>query len=100
MSQRLPNGSTLASETFNEIMLETEVAFTIGKRIDKPVKNVAELRTYVQWVHPAFDAGNFPYTVEQAKPTPSDRSHQPTRVHWAAHGSPRNGPIFASCKMP
>ena len=81
MCQRLPNGSTLASETFDEIMLETEVAFTIGKRIDKPVKDVAELRSYVQWVHPAFDAGNFPYTVEQAKPTPADMIAIGTGAH-------------------
>jgi 2-keto-4-pentenoate hydratase len=81
MSQRLPNNSTLTSETFDEIMLETEVAFTIGKRIDKPVKDVAELRSYVQWVHPAFDAGNFPYTVEQAKPTPSDMIAIGTGAH-------------------
>ena len=81
MSQRLPNDSTLASETFDEIMLETEVAFTIGRRIDKPVKDVAELRAYIQWVHPAFDAGNFPYTVEQAKPTPSDMVAIGTGAH-------------------
>ena len=90
MSQRLPNGSTLASETFDEIMLETEVAFTIAKRIDKPVKDVVELRSYVQWVHPAFDAGNFPYTVEQAKPTPSDMVAIGTGAHVFVIGPARN----------
>ncbi len=90
MSQRLPNGSTLSSETFDEIMLETEVAFTIGKRIDKPVKDVAELRSYVQWVHPAFDAGNFPYTVEQAKPTPSDMIAIGTGAHIFVIGPAMN----------
>ena len=90
MSQRLPNGSTLASETFNEITLETEVAFTIGKRIDKPLKNVAELRSYVQWVHPAFDAGNFPYTVEQAKPTPADMIAIGTGAHIFVIGPAMN----------
>jgi len=81
LSQRLPNGSTLSRSLFNEIMLETEVAFTIGKRIDKPIKDVEELREYVCWVHPAFDAGNFPYTVEQAKPTPSDMVAIGTGAH-------------------
>ena len=90
MSQRLPNGSTLSCETFNEIMLETEVAFTIGKRIDKPIKDVAELRSYVQWVHPAFDAGNFPYTVEQAKPTPSDMIAIGTGAHVFVIGPAMN----------
>jgi len=81
MSQRLPNDSALSFETFNEIVLETEVAFTIGKRIDKPVADVGELRAYVKWVHPAFDAGDFPYTVEQAKPTPSDMVAIGTGAH-------------------
>lgn len=81
MSQRLPNSSTLSRSLFNEIMLETEVAFTIGKRIDKPIKDVAVLRSYVRWAHPAFDAGNFPYTVEQAKPTPSDMVAIGTGAH-------------------
>lgn len=81
MSQRLPNGSKISCDVFEEIMLETEVAFTIGKKIDKPLKNVAALRSYVKWVHPAFDAGNFPYTAEHAKPTPSDMVAIGTGAH-------------------
>ena len=57
------------------------MAFTIGKKIEKPLKDVAELRSYVKWVHPAFDAGNFPYNVEQAKPTPSDMVAIGTGAH-------------------
>lgn len=90
MSQRLPNGSTLSCETFNEIMLETEVAFTIGKRIAEPIKDVAKLRSYVKWVHPAFDAGDFPYTVEQAKPTPSDMVAIGTGAHIFVIGPAMN----------
>jgi len=81
MTQRLPSGSTLPVEAFNEIMLETEVAFTLGKPISKPVKNVAALKSYVKWVHPAFDAGNFPYTTDQAKPTPQDMIAIGTGAH-------------------
>ena len=90
MSQRLPNGSTISCETFNEIMLETEVAFTIGKRIDKSVKDVAELRPYIKWIHPAFDAGNFPYAVEQAKSTPSDMVAIGTGAHIFVIGPAMN----------
>jgi len=90
MSQRLPDGSTLPSEAFKEIMLETEVAFTIGKKIDKPIKNVATLKSYVKWVHPAFDAGNFPYAVEQAKPTPSDMIAIGTGAHVFVIGPAMN----------
>jgi 2-keto-4-pentenoate hydratase len=81
MTQRLPSGSTLPVEAFNEIMLETEVAFTLGKPISKPVKDVAALKSYVKWVHPAFDAGNFPYTSDQAKPTPQDMIAIGTGAH-------------------
>ena len=81
MSQRLPNDSKISCAFFEEIMLETEVAFTIGKRIDKPVRDVAELKHYVKWIHPAFDAGNFPYAVDQAKPTPSDMVAIGTGAH-------------------
>ena len=90
MSQRLPNGSTLSCGLFNEIMLETEVAFTIGKRIDKPIADVAELKSYVKWVHPAFDAGDFPYAVEQAKPTPSDMVAIGTGAHVFVLGPAMN----------
>ena len=81
MTQRLPSGSTLPVEAFNEIMLETEVAFTLGKRIYKPIKDVAALKSYVKWVHPAFDAGNFPFTSDQAKPTPQDMIAIGTGAH-------------------
>jgi 2-keto-4-pentenoate hydratase len=90
MSQRLPNGSTLSRSLFNEIMLETEVAFTIGKRIDTAIKDVPELRSYVQWVHPAFDAGNFPYAVAQAKPTPPDMVAIGTGAHVFVVGPAMN----------
>jgi 2-keto-4-pentenoate hydratase len=90
MSQRLPNGSTISCEIFNEIMLETEVAFTIGKKIDEPLKNVSALKSYVKWVHPAFDAGNFPYSIEQAKPTPSDMVAIGTGAHVFVIGPAMN----------
>ena len=90
MNQRLPNGSTVPPETFNEIMLETEVAFTIGKKIDKHLKDVAALQSYVKWVHPAFDAGNFPYSVEHAKPTPSDMIAIGTGAHVFVIGPAMN----------
>jgi 2-keto-4-pentenoate hydratase len=79
--QRLPSGSKLSVESFNEITLETEVAFTLGKRIYKPVKDVAGLKPYVKWVHSAFDAGNFPYTAGQTKPTAQDMIAIGTGAH-------------------
>ena len=81
LSQRLPNGSTLPVETFKEIMLETEIAFTIGKRIAKSIGEVAALKGHVKWVHPAFDAGNYPYLAGPARPTPQDMVAIGTGAH-------------------
>ncbi|MHC4145460.1 MAG: hypothetical protein ACYSUD_11855, partial [Planctomycetota bacterium] len=57
--QRVPNGSNLPANAFVELAMETEIAFTIGKRIDKNIKNVDELKKYVKWVHTAFDIGDY-----------------------------------------
>jgi 2-keto-4-pentenoate hydratase len=70
--QRVPNGSTLPAATFIEIVLETEIAFTIGKRIDKAIASVEEIKDYVKWVHTAFDAGNYGVVHGETKPTPQD----------------------------
>jgi 2-keto-4-pentenoate hydratase len=70
--QRVPSGSRLPASTFLEITLETEVAFTLGSRIDRPVKNVNELKRYVKWVHAAFDAGEYRFAAAAVKPTPQD----------------------------
>ncbi|MHC4517881.1 MAG: 2-keto-4-pentenoate hydratase [Planctomycetota bacterium] len=81
MLQRVPAGSVLPASAFNEIMLETEVAFSIGKRIDKPIPNVAALREYVKYVYAAFDASDFPYAPGDAKPTPPDMVAMGTGAH-------------------
>ena len=39
------------------LLMETEVAFTLGRRIDQPVDNVDALKPRVKWVHAAFDVG-------------------------------------------
>ncbi|GAB6166029.1 hypothetical protein JCM19992_20290 [Thermostilla marina] len=70
--QRLPSGSRVLQSDFNELMLEVEIAFTIGKRIDGPIVDVASLKPLVRSVHVAFDAGDFPYDSRVAKPTAAD----------------------------
>jgi 2-keto-4-pentenoate hydratase len=81
MIQRLPGDSSIPADTFNEITIETEVAFTIAKRIDKPLADLAELKPYVKWVHTAFDAGDFPYTADPENPTPQDMIAIGTGAH-------------------
>lgn len=79
--QRTANGSVLSQDIFNEIMLETEIGFTIGKRIDQPVQNIASLKKYVKSLHAAFDAGNFPYKTDNQKPVPQDMVAIGTGAH-------------------
>ncbi|MHC4728365.1 MAG: fumarylacetoacetate hydrolase family protein, partial [Planctomycetota bacterium] len=74
-------GSKIPVKAFNEITIETEVAFTLGKRIDKSLKDVAALEPYVKWVHTAFDAGDFPYIADPKKPTPQDMIATGTGAH-------------------
>ena len=64
--QRVPNGSQLPTDTFREMTLETEIAFTIGKRINHEIKDVAQIKQYVRWVHTAFDAGDYRFKADAA----------------------------------
>jgi 2-keto-4-pentenoate hydratase len=86
LTQRVPSGSVLPAEAFNEITLETEIAFTIGKRIDKPIADIATLKSHVKWVHAAFDAGDFPYKTDRAKPVPADMVAIGTGAHVFVFG--------------
>lgn len=70
--QREPSGSVLPMSAFTEIMLETEIAFVVGQTIDRPVESVDAVKQRVKSVHAAFDAGNFPYRIDEVKPTPQD----------------------------
>ncbi|UCE47982.1 MAG: fumarylacetoacetate hydrolase family protein [Phycisphaerales bacterium] len=70
--QRVPSGSKLPASHFMDLLLETEIAFTIGKRIDHAIKDVAEIKDYVRWVHTAFDAGEHRFVEGDSKPTAAD----------------------------
>ena len=84
--QRLPNGSKLPASAIIEITLETEIAFTVGKRIDRAIENVEELKRYVKWVHTAFDIGNYPFVSGQEKPTPQDMIASGVGAHFYVLG--------------
>lgn len=80
-NQKVANGSVLSQNLFSEIMLETEVGFTIGKRIDQPVEDLESLKNCVTSIHAAFDVGNFPYKTDNQKPTPEDMVAIGTGAH-------------------
>jgi 2-keto-4-pentenoate hydratase len=84
--QRVPSRSRLEAGAFMEIVLETEIAFTIGKRIDKPVKDVGEIKDYVKWVHTAFDIGDYRFVKGQTKPTPADMIASGVGAHFFVLG--------------
>jgi len=84
--QRLPSGSKLSASEFVEIAMETEIAFTIGKRISEPVKNVEQLKRHVKWVHAAFDIGDYRFVSGEGKPTPQDMIATGVGAHFHVLG--------------
>lgn len=84
--QRVPSGSKLPASAFVEITLETEVAFTIGKRIDRPIRDVENLKNHVKWVHAAFDAGDYCFVPGPPNPTPQDAIATGVGAHFHVLG--------------
>jgi len=84
--QRVPSGSELPASDFVELAMETEIAFTIGKRIDRPVRGVKQLKGYVKWVHAAFDIGDYRFVSNESKPTPQDMIATGVGAHFHVLG--------------
>lgn len=73
LSQAIVSGSTRQASEFREIMLETEIAFTLAKpivRVNAP-QTVEELRPLVRSIHAALDASDYRFDAD-AKPSPID----------------------------
>lgn len=84
--QRVPSGTSLPAESIREVMLETEVAFTLGRRIGRPVKDVDQLRRFVRWAHTAFDCSEQRFAPSDAKPTPQDMIASGLGAHYFVLG--------------
>ncbi len=84
--QRVPNGSKLPASAIMEIVMETEIAFTIGKRIDRAIENVQELKSHVKWVHTAFDIGDYRLVSGEEKPQPADMIASGVGAHFYVLG--------------
>lgn len=56
------SGDTIATRKGRQMLLETEIAFVAGARIDKPVADVAALKVLIRGVAPVIEApaGGFP----------------------------------------
>ncbi len=84
--QRVPSGTKLPISAFMEITLETEIAFTIGKRIDQQIRDVKELKKDVKWVHAAFDVGDYRFVSGPTRPTPQDAIAAGVGAHFHVLG--------------
>ncbi|QDT68478.1 2-keto-4-pentenoate hydratase [Planctomycetes bacterium MalM25] len=73
LSQAIVSGSKRQAGEFREIMLETEIAFTLATAVtpDEVPATVDELRPYVRSVHAALDASDYRFNAD-AKPAPID----------------------------
>jgi 2-keto-4-pentenoate hydratase len=60
-----PDGEISAAR-FSRVFVEAEVAFTMGRRLDVPLEDPADLLAYVETVHPALELPDwrFPAGVE------------------------------------
>jgi 2-keto-4-pentenoate hydratase len=54
-ARRIEDGGTLRASDYLHLHVEAEVAFVVGRRIDKPVADAAALRPLVRSVHPGLD---------------------------------------------
>ena len=67
--QRVENGGTVRIADFVQLNIEAELAFALGKLIDRPIKDVAELKKHVKSVHLALDIADNRFS---ARPTAAD----------------------------
>ncbi|MFQ6034571.1 MAG: 2-keto-4-pentenoate hydratase [Sedimentisphaerales bacterium] len=84
--QRLPSGSNLPASAFMELLIETEIAFTLSKRIDRLIKDVTEIKDYVRWVHAAFDLSDERFVEGKTKPTAQDSIANGVGAHFFVLG--------------
>ena len=90
LAHATPSGSTIKGSSFMEVMLETEVAFTIGRPVLETTDSVEELKTFVRWIHPALDLGDFRFLKGAGKPTVADMIASGTGAHGFVLGPGRD----------
>ncbi len=86
LKQRLANGQKISSDAMINLMLETEVAFTIDKPIPKPLDSITELKSYIRYVHPVLDVGDFRFKMTGPKGVAQDMIASGTGAHFFVVG--------------
>ncbi len=56
--QHRDSGSAMSVREFHKVSVEMEIAMVIGRRIDRPIKTIEQLKPYVRTVCPALELPN------------------------------------------
>lgn len=67
-SMQVPPGGSVSAGSFSRVFVEAEIAFTIGRRVDRRLEDPADLVAYVKTVHPALELPDWRFPVG-AKPS-------------------------------
>ena len=54
-----PNGATVDSRRFSRVFVEAEIAFVMGRSVDRSVRTMSALRDSVATVHPAIELADW-----------------------------------------
>jgi 2-keto-4-pentenoate hydratase len=88
--QIIESGSTISVDAFFLFQIEAEVAFKVGKPIDKHIESLHELKNYIQSVHASLDLPNGWFDQSVGKQTPSDFIANSGGSHFFVLGPPKD----------
>lgn len=86
--QIVQDGDTLRAADFFTFNIEAEVAFKVGKRINRVIQNIQELENYIQSVHAALDISNNWYDPSMGDQTVPDFIANSGGSHYFVLGPP------------
>ncbi len=70
--QEIKNGGAVSADSFIGFHIESEIAFTIKKDIQKEITSVEELIPFIKFVHVGLDVPDLRYDRSKGKLTPVD----------------------------
>ena len=70
--QQVLSGGKVLLDTFMGFHIETEIVFTLKKKVDKLIKTIDQLMPYIQSVHVGLDVPDLRYDTSKGKLTPVD----------------------------
>jgi len=70
--QRRDSGSAMSVREFHKVSVELEIAMVVGRRIDRPIKTIEQLRPYIRAVYPALELPNQNFSPDAGRATFED----------------------------